>query len=166
MLSHVEVTKRMMLFQKHIEIDEDTECKLWTGNTDKYGKPRFAYKHTDGRDDCWAYRFVWMAAGNECNKDMILTSLCGTIRCVNIQHIDELTPAQFATWKIIAGLDHLEGLDREVYEKIIYDKEERGYSVARLALCYGYTSYMMSVVLARGSKFLDIKEEGLSAIYT
>lgn len=164
MITQKEIDKRMPLFMDHVDVDMDTECWIWTGNCNEYRKPRFAFFHDNGRQGSWAQKFIWMAEGFTCNPKKVLTAVCGTANCVNIDHLVELTGKQYKTWTVVSGSHALEGLTHHRLETI-REMRDKGQSFNHIGLLNGYSGHMIKRILEEGEWFLDVKQQGRTAVY-
>ncbi len=108
-------------------------CTLWTGCTlGGYGYFRF-------REKVWrAHRFAYLLAHGELDKDLVIHHACFQKRCVNPEHLEQVTAAENKrrrtrrrgerTWEI---LEELESLRTRVAQLELLVTDDNGYVTDR-----------------------------------
>ena len=87
-------TRPALLFDKHVEYTPG--CHLWTGwSVNGYGRFDESLPGARGRRRRWrAHRFAWTLEHGEIPAGMELDHLCGVTNCVNIEHLQMVTPEE------------------------------------------------------------------------
>lgn len=67
-----------------------TECVIWQGWIDKWGYGRSCFKGKPG----FTHRIAWMKTNGDIPVGLVIDHLCRTRACVNVAHMELVTPAE------------------------------------------------------------------------
>jgi hypothetical protein len=79
-------------FNKYVEPDPDSDCLIWTGAVARGGRGCFTFTTKNSMP---AIRAAWLLAGRELPPHpMVFDHLCKNHRCVNVDHLEAVSPSE------------------------------------------------------------------------
>jgi hypothetical protein len=77
-------------FAARIRIESEGGCHFWTGPLDRDGYGAFYLRRKNRR----AHRVAWYEVHGEIPEGMVVNHICKTRNCVNVQHLQIVTPRE------------------------------------------------------------------------
>lgn len=68
-------------------VERQGDCLIWTGSIGSHGYGTLTYR----RESWVAHRAAWVAAGNELIEGMVLDHKCRNRKCINVDHLHQVT---------------------------------------------------------------------------